>query len=894
MVRPRKVGRRWSFESLEERRLLAGDVTAKIDGGDLVIKGDDLANGIVITAGATAGQVVITGVNAGGSATNVNGTANGAVTLSGFTGKLKIKMEGGDDSVSITDLETSGKAKIKVGDGDDTLEISDATFNRSLKAKLGDGADTISVESTTVVGKTKVSGKRGDDEATITDSTFSKLGVSLGKDDDELTVSGTTVSEKTRFNGRGGDNTYTDDGDNSLADTKAKNFTDTDGTDPDESSDDPLVLNAVSAISEGGSATLTGTFNDSDTASAHTLKVDWDDPNASADSTFAVPAVGSLTVGQTITSSTDSGVLTITSIAAGTVGYSVQHRYRDDGVAGGNSTSSDTSTISVTVTGGASFSATQTRTVVVNDSAPVVALDAVTAVSENGTATLTGRYTDGGLLDAQTVLVSWGDPNNAAPSTFAVPAVLKLDGTANLTVGQTFNSTTDSGVLTIASVNTTTGQVGFSVGHRYIDDGAVVGNLTTSDSSSISVSVTDDDAKTGTNAATVTVNNVAPTVAVNPVADVAVNGTATLTGTYTDIGSADEHGLIVQWGDAKSSQFKISAIRNAAGATALAVGQTFNSTLDSAVLTIASVDATTGAVGFSVQHQYTAASTGLTISVAVADDDTAEVSTTTTVRVGVVKPTVVANAVNINESQTATLMGSFTNPLVSDTHDVTISWADPNNGDTSTFAVTATSGLTVGKTFNSSTDSAVLTITSVNTTTGQVGFSVQHKYTDDGDSSVGNTTTSDDSSVLIFVTGATAGSAFSFATVKVSNVAPTLDLNSASNIAAGGTATVTGVFTDIGLFDRHILTVNWNDSNSTSAATFTITRTGTLAVGNTFSSTTDGSTLTITAINATTGAVAFSVPHQYTAAGSPTVSMTIADDDSGSGSDTVSFVVGTA
>ena len=38
MVRPRKVGRRWSFESLEERRLLAGDVTAKIDGGDLVIK----------------------------------------------------------------------------------------------------------------------------------------------------------------------------------------------------------------------------------------------------------------------------------------------------------------------------------------------------------------------------------------------------------------------------------------------------------------------------------------------------------------------------------------------------------------------------------------------------------------------------------------------------------------------------------------------------------------------------------------------------------------------------------------------------------------------------------------------------------------------------------------
>src|SRR6476646_5579077 len=104
MVRPRVSGRRCSFESLEIRQMLAGDVTAKIANGNLVIKGDSLANGITIAAGTTAGTVVVTGVNAGGAATNVNGTSNGAVTLSGFAGGLKIDMKGGDDTVTITGL----------------------------------------------------------------------------------------------------------------------------------------------------------------------------------------------------------------------------------------------------------------------------------------------------------------------------------------------------------------------------------------------------------------------------------------------------------------------------------------------------------------------------------------------------------------------------------------------------------------------------------------------------------------------------------------------------------------------------------------------------------------------------------------------------------------------
>ena len=55
------------------------------------------------------------------------------------------------------------------------------------------------------------------------------------------------------------------------------------------------------------------------------------------------------------------------------------------------------------------------------------------------------------------------------------------------------------GVLTITSINATTGQVSFSVQHQYLDDGLAPGNGTTSDISTIGVTVADDDTQTGNN-----------------------------------------------------------------------------------------------------------------------------------------------------------------------------------------------------------------------------------------------------------------------------------------------------------------------------------------------------------------------------------------------------------
>ncbi len=328
-------------------------------------------------------------------------------------------------------------------------------------------------------------------------------------------------------------------------------------------------------------------------------------------------------------------------------------------------------------------------------------------INENGTATLTGSYTDIGLLDVHTLTVNWGDPNNAADSTFTVSAIENAAGMATLSVGDMFNSSTDGAVLTITSVNASTGQVGYSVQHQYLDDGLAPGNGTSSDTSTIMVSVADDDGQTGSSTTTVTVHNVTPSVALDVVPDINENGTATLTGSYTDIGLLDIHTLTVNWGDpnnAADSTFTVSAIENAAGMATLSVGNMFNSTTDGAVLTITSVNASTGQVGYSVQHQYlddglapgngTISDTS-TIMVSVADDDGQSGSSTTTVTVHNFAPTILnLTGDSIDEAQVATISFNVGDPGTLDVFTVNVRWLDGSMATVGGLGATDTSGAT--------------------------------------------------------------------------------------------------------------------------------------------------------------------------------------------------------
>ncbi|MGD9635504.1 MAG: hypothetical protein AB7G28_02960 [Pirellulales bacterium] len=381
--------RSFSFERLEERQMLAGDVTAQIIKGDLVIRGDDFDNGITITAGTVAGTIVVTGVSAGGAATRVNGTANGAITLSGFSDDFKIKMKGGNDTVTITGL----------------------TVRDSLKLKLGQGNDTATFTSVTVLDDAKIKCNYGDDRVTITNSVFEELGVKLGSNNDVLSITGTTVNDKTKLKGGRGSNGLTLGAGNMLANLDTDDFTLGSNTAP------TVDLNTVTAINENASATLTGTFTDSNVSQTHTLVVDWADANNNTDSSFAVPATSSLAVNQTINSSTDSAVLTITAVnqTTGVVTFSVQHRYTDDGVAPGNNTASDNSTATVTVSDGFA-SGTDTATITVNNVVPTITDPADTTANRNTEVTVSTTITDPGTLDRFTATASWDDGQASADS----------------------------------------------------------------------------------------------------------------------------------------------------------------------------------------------------------------------------------------------------------------------------------------------------------------------------------------------------------------------------------------------------------------------------------------------------------------------------------------------
>lgn len=338
-----------------------------------------------------------------------------------------------------------------------------------------------------------------------------------------------------------------------------------------------VLLDSIPAIDEADFVTLTGSFTDQGFSDLHDIVIDWDDPNNAANSTFALPATNDLNPGDSFVSTTDTGVLTITSIDLSTIFFRVGHQYRDDGLAPGNNTDQDISAIAVTVSDDDAGTETTTTSVVVRNVAPTVALNGVSAIAENGTAVLTGTFTDPGLLDPHQVVVDWDDPNDGADSTFAVGLA------GGLGVGTTIASSTDGAVLTITSVSG--GTIGFSVSHQYLDDGPAPGNNTAADTSTVSVTVTDDDTGSGNQTATVLVNNVAPVITAtdtsSPSGDKAREGeTVAVSGTFSDVGPLDLHTVTLDWGDGTLTSATVNQLADTfAGGHAYAAGGIYTVTI---------------------------------------------------------------------------------------------------------------------------------------------------------------------------------------------------------------------------------------------------------------------------------------------------------------------------
>jgi hypothetical protein len=119
-----RIGR-GRFEALEQRLPLAGNVTAQVSGGTLLLFGDGLDNSVSITGGANAQQYIITGVpSATGAATTINGQA--AFVANGVRFSTIVNLRGGNDTLSVADLVVNNDLNITMDTGNDTVLLGAA------------------------------------------------------------------------------------------------------------------------------------------------------------------------------------------------------------------------------------------------------------------------------------------------------------------------------------------------------------------------------------------------------------------------------------------------------------------------------------------------------------------------------------------------------------------------------------------------------------------------------------------------------------------------------------------------------------------------------------------------------------------------------------------------
>ena len=139
------------------------------------------------------------------------------------------------------------------------------------------------------------------------------------------------------------------------------------------------LFSVTTPVNENGIATLQLAFDDPGILDTFTVDIDWGDGTA---------------------------IETI-NLGAGETSLQTTHQYLDDNPTG---TLSDDYTVTVTVTDDDTGSDMAMQTVTVNNVDPVLVLNPITAINENGVATLSGNVSDVGTLDTFTLEIDWGDP----------------------------------------------------------------------------------------------------------------------------------------------------------------------------------------------------------------------------------------------------------------------------------------------------------------------------------------------------------------------------------------------------------------------------------------------------------------------------------------------------
>jgi hypothetical protein len=217
----------------------AGDVTAKMVQGRLIVTGDDQGNQVLIDGfGQPANTYLVTGL--GGTTINsapdflaTGVTADVVVRFRGgdntvlvvdtlanpFPKGLKISSGKGMDFVFVLDVSVTNALRITTKSGDDLIVVDSSFAGGDLLLRTGAGADDVFVEAGGIAGRARLSAGPGADSITTgAGQVYTKaVRLNMGGEDDLITMENATFLDSVRLNGGRGTDTFDNDPSNSFA-----------------------------------------------------------------------------------------------------------------------------------------------------------------------------------------------------------------------------------------------------------------------------------------------------------------------------------------------------------------------------------------------------------------------------------------------------------------------------------------------------------------------------------------------------------------------------------------------------------------------------------------------------------------------------------------------------
>ncbi|MEA2165345.1 MAG: large repetitive protein [Thermoanaerobaculia bacterium] len=291
----------------------------------------------------------------------------------------------------------------------------------------------------------------------------------------------------------------------------------------------------------------------------------------------------------------------------------------------------------------------------------------------NGPASFTYRVCDNGTPDSQCATAAVNVTVNAvndSPTVSITVVATSPEGTA-VTATASVSDPDANESFTYAWTVTKNGSPyasgsGTSITFTPNDNGAYT----------VSLTVTDTNGATGSDAKTDNVTNVAPTITSANLSSASIdeNGSVTVSGTFTDPGTADTHTVTIIWGDGSANS---------------------------------SVSLAAGAGSFSLAHQYLddapsgTASDVYPISVIVTDDDGGSASAGASVTVKNVAPaitSVTGPSGALQAGSSATITVHYTDIGSLDTHTAVINWDDGSSSPATCASGTCTASHTYAAT----------------------------------------------------------------------------------------------------------------------------------------------------------------------------------------------------